>query len=260
MNLLNNQKDCNKTIELILSAISHDLITPITIIRTNIEFLEREIELTEIQKKRTDVVFNKVNQIQEMFDTLNLYISLQYKRYNINKILVDGEEFFEMLVSGYDDLCNNKNIELISNIKVSGVYEVDVKLLIAVIDNLIDNSVRYTPPSKYLWLTVSIANEGIPDYVFDEYKVKIPSQKNGVYIIVQNEGEKLIEDEELNVFEPFYQVEKNRNKNDGQGFGLGLSICEIIIKKHNGTIQFYTGSSKGSTMIVWLPEHLQGDI
>lgn len=233
------------------------MLTPLTAIRANAELLEQNDNLNAQQKTNILTIINKSDQINNMINKLTLYNSLKKNTYQFNKVLVEGQEFFEMAITGYEKECLKNKIQFTPTVNVNSKYKLDPKLIIEVINNLMDNAIRYTPHNGKLWLSFITLSTNLPKWVFDAKQKNIPSflWENGIFIIVQNEGNTINREEKELVFNPFIQNECHRNKSRGQGFGLGLSICQNIIKKHKGYINFFPSEKKGSTVIAWLPKY-----
>ncbi len=125
--------------------------------------------------------------------------------------------------------------------------------MIRVVDNLMDNSIRYTPEGKYVWLAGISAKKPLPNWVFPEFIQGLDDWRNdGTVIIIQNEGQGMHPSQINKVFQPFYQNEASRGK--GATSGLGLSIAKMIMEKHEGKIKIWSLESKGTLIACWLKE------
>ena len=102
------------------------------------------------------------------------------------------------------------------------------------VSNLIDNAIKYTPNGGKTTLTVHPTNDN----------VKITLKDSGIGI----PGDDL-----PRIFDRFYRVDKSRARLSG-GVGLGLSICQWIVKAHQGTIEVKSQLSHGTTVTVTLPK------
>lgn len=236
-----------------ISSISHDLKTPLTAIRAYAEtIIEEEEEHFESVKEKAKVILSKSDYIKTMIDDLMMY-NLLSTGYEMNFVDLEGNEFFEMLFSGYEEQILKKKIILESNIRVSGKYRADVNQMTRVTDNLMANALRYTPSSGHIWMGAFSMDEKFPEWIGEDFEEKIRNwRKEGILIFIQNEGSGIEEGEKKKIFEPFYQIDGSRNKMKWNGVGLGLSIVRLIIEKHGGEMLVLSEENLTS-FVCWIP-------
>jgi heavy metal sensor kinase len=112
-----------------------------------------------------------------------------------------------------------------------------------VINNLIDNSIKFTPHGGRVSVVIH------SDFI-----------ANQVVMTVTDNGKGINPDDLPHVFERFYRGDKSRQREDlTHGSGLGLSICHSIIQAHGGTIQVASDPGRGATFTVMLPLYLTDD-
>jgi len=102
-----------------------------------------------------------------------------------------------------------------------------------VLNNLIDNAIKYSP--EKLHLTVRTENEN-----------------NGILISITDHGLGMSKEQIHRIFDTFYRVPTG-NVHDVKGFGLGLSYVKKMIEAHEGTVQVRSRPGEGSTFMIWLP-------
>lgn len=243
--------------EYMIATISHDLKTPLTSISAYAEslFSERELTIKERDEYR-QIIMEKAQYMKQMIDDLLMYTLLQSPSYEMEFVEVEGNEFFEMLVSDYEPLCRKKKLHLNISSNVIGNYEVNPKQLMRVCDNLMSNAISHTPTGGRIWMGVSsFGQTPSVEWLFDFVLKRADFyDKESVYLIVQNEGEGIPKDKIDYVFDPLYQVDQARSKTDSQGTGLGLSITKQIIEKHNGDVQLYSKAGVGTCVICRIPK------
>ena len=140
----------------------------------------------------------------------------------INKVIERNELLFE-----------EKNIKVESGINNDIMVKADKLRLEELFDNLIGNSVKYSP------------NGG---------NITIDAEDNGKFVVVsiKDEGAGINSEQLDHVFEEFYKVDESRH--DFGSSGLGLSICKRIVEKHGGKIWAESkGKGKGTTMFFTIP-------
>ncbi|MCM3740812.1 HAMP domain-containing histidine kinase [Oceanobacillus luteolus] len=239
--------------EYMVASLSHDLKTPLTVIRTYTEALESHHLTQEEREEYQQILYEKLEHMKEMINDLSVFTALQSAENTLRRVPVNGNEFFDMLFSGYEEACAKKNIHLNVETSVRNGYVLDPKQMIRVVDNLMDNSIRYTPEGKYVWLAGISAKKPLPNWVFPEFIQGLDDWRNdGTVIIIQNEGQGMHPSQINKVFQPFYQNEASRGK--GATSGLGLSIAKMIMEKHEGKIKIWSIESKGTLIACWLKE------
>jgi len=102
-----------------------------------------------------------------------------------------------------------------------------------ILNNLVDNAIKYSP--EKLHLTVKTENEN-----------------NGVTISIKDQGLGMSKDQIHRIFDTFYRVPTG-NVHDVKGFGLGLSYVKKMVEAHQGTVSVQSRPGHGSTFILWLP-------
>ncbi|WP_433957237.1 sensor histidine kinase [Cytobacillus horneckiae] len=248
---LNRQQ---KEKEYIVASLSHDLKTPLTVIRAYSEALQGKRKLTiKEEQEYTEILFEKLDYMKEMIDNLSVYTSLEASTEQHDFVQVDGEEYFEMMLAGYDEPCAKKGIGLSIIQDVHGEYLLQPLQMMRVMDNLMSNAIRYTPKGKKIWIAVISSSKRLPNWVFDPMLDEVEGwRKGGTIVILQNEGDAIFHDDLIRIFEPFVQLEANRGK--GGSAGLGLSIAEKIVLLHGGKIRIWSKQDYGTLVAFWLKE------
>nr|WP_106780176.1 HAMP domain-containing sensor histidine kinase [Lysinibacillus timonensis] len=233
--------------EYMIASVSHDLKTPLTSIRAYAEGLKNKENIEEY----SSIIIDKSNYMKQMLDDLLMYTLLQSPSYHISTVEVDGNEFFEMLVSDYDVLCQNHGITLKTICYIHGMFEVDPTQLLRVTDNLMSNAIKHTEINGEI-VIAAIDHDSEVEGLYTFSKDRLVKD-DGMYLVVQNSGKGINERDIENVLKPLYQVDEARTKNGKAGTGLGLSIAKLIIEKHGGSIEVVSKLDIGTSVIVWLP-------
>ena len=239
--------------EYMIASVSHDLKTPLTSIKAYAESLENEALTDAERREYQQVIVEKADFMKQMLDDLLTYTLLQSPSYEMEFVEVDGSEFFDMLVSGYEPLCQRKNIKLQVDLNVSGTYDMHPQQMVRVADNLMMNAIQHTPAFRHIWLAAHTMPQNI-DWLFPFVDQQIfQDAEDHAYLIVQNEGKGISNDKIDLVFDPLYQDDPSRSKRDDHGTGLGLSIAKQIVEKHAGMIHIFAKENIGTTVICKLP-------
>ena len=191
--------------------------------------------------------------MKQLLDDLAMYTALQSSKKKVERVEVEGEEFFDMLLSGYEEPCNEKGIILTVVLESASSYSVNVKDMIRIVDNVMANAIRYTDETKNIWLAAISAENPLPDWIFPPFYKELEEWgQNGTILLVQNEGESIPVTQQELVFNPFFQVEGARGH--GGSSGLGLSITKMLIEQHNGKIKLWSTDAYGTLIACWLEE------
>ncbi|WP_108670697.1 sensor histidine kinase [Peribacillus acanthi] len=237
--------------EYIAASIAHDIKTPLTSIRASAEQLTIEKQM-EWENFRTTIL-EKSDYIHSLIDDLSIFTILQGAEYELPKINVDAEEFFDMLLSGFEDLAIEQNIQVTTTVTVSEEVYVHPNQLIRVVNNLVSNAFNHVTPNGKVWIGALSTHLPLPEWIFWPHHNLIDLDDKKVLLIVQNEGDFVPFDEIEKLFEPLYQRDSSRTNRSSVGSGLGLPIVKSIIEKHGGAISFLSTEGYGSTVICYLP-------
>lgn len=243
----------HKAKEYMIATISHDLKTPLTAIRAYSEMIQLEENIDkEREEEYIETIISKCDYMRDMLDDLLTY-NLLTMNYQLSMVEVEGEEFCEMLFSGVEATCASKNITFETTIDVNGSYNVDVKYMTRVIDNIVSNAIRHTPVNGHIWAGAFSTDVAMPEWL-DQYCIEATKKypRPGMFLIVKNEGKVISDKDKENLFKPFYQGDEARSKKEHKGVGLGLSISKMIMEKHKGYIEAVPIKDVGNAMICYL--------
>lgn len=241
--------------EYMIATLSHDLKTPLTSIQAYAEALLAERKLTEKERQEYgEIIVDKAKFMKQMIDDLLTYTLLQSPAYEMELVEVDGMEFFEMLLSGYEQICNEKQIDFKTVCNVDGTFQVNPKQMIRVVDNLMSNAIHHTEPEMRIWLAALTDTSLLKDWLFQFVCEDFSFEQGYAYIIVQNEGPGISEQALRHVFDPLYQADEARSKKEARGTGLGLNIAKQIIERHAGDIFIFSKQTIGTCVICRIPQ------
>ena len=196
-----------------LSGISHDLRTPLTRIKLQMEIIKDE----NIKKKLSD-------DIDEMEKMLNEYLQFSSES---NKEKTEKFELNELL----DEIILKFDNDMIKFISGDKIYFNGRKLLVQrCLNNLIENSIKFS----------------------NLIEINLQKLKSSILIVVEDNGPGIPIGERENVFKPFYKIDKSRSENSSS-VGLGLSISSDIIRSHGGKIDLSDSKMGGLKVIISLP-------
>lgn len=209
-----------------LTDVSHELQTPIAIVKGNMEILERKRKGE--RKTAIRVMATTINRMSQMIDSLLAVARLNFSKEKLHKTHIAVEDILEEAYNDCLILAENKGIILsysTEQVLISG----DKDKLKEVVLNLVSNALKHTSSGG----TISLIGRAV-----------------GVNaeIAIEDSGSGITPENLSHIFERFYRI-----KAEGcPGTGLGLDICRKIIEAHGGTITAESERGKGSRFIVSL--------
>ncbi len=205
-----------------ITNVSHELKTPLAIIKANTEVIEAI-------NGETDWTNSNHSQVKRMNTLVSYLLTLtKFEEKNDDKIKTDFSitEMVENTVDNYKSLLaeNNKQFNINTNENITlTAHEESIRMLISV---LLENAVKYSKA----------------DSVID---ISLTKKSNKTIIQIENEADDLKVGNYDNLFERFYKEDKARSYNNS--FGIGLSIAKSIVENHKGEIS--AKSLNGKTII-----------
>lgn len=196
------------------SAVSHELKTPITILKGHLSgilqgvggYQDREYYLRRSQ----DTVEKMKNMVTELLTVSRI----ENQTFHVQR--TDIAELLRQKVADLTELIENKSLGLEVTIPEHLYADVNPDMLEKVFSNLLMNAIRYTPEGKE-----------------NEVRVVLRSvqEDERIECLVENTGVHISEEDLPHVFEAFYRAEQSRNSQTG-GSGLGLYIVKMILEQH----------------------------
>ncbi|MBU2970997.1 tetratricopeptide repeat protein [Pseudoalteromonas sp. C2R02] len=200
----------------LLANVSHDLRTPLTILKLSIESLEFNLEPDP--KKSYLNVYSKIDQLNNLIE--DLYQSSQFDKQELvlNKVNINLDHLISMACYDFTALAESKGITISFKKLTKGkiTCDIDAERTNQVIGNLIKNSINYTDPGGAIIASLKKAD-------------------GAIYIYVDDTSPSLEPDEFEKVFDRHYRGDQSMTQ-DKTGSGLGLTICQQIISAHGGEI------------------------
>ena len=180
-----------------LSGISHDLKTPLTRLKLQIELLNKNQKLNSLKEE-----------ITEMEKMINEYLDFASNQYS-----QPAEKFnIVQLIQNLIDKNFKKNIKIKSPMNL--IFSGRKNLIRRCIANIINNSQKYA----------------------ENISITCKKMKKAVQINIDDDGPGIADENKEKVFRPFYRVDKSKSLKDNN-VGLGLSIVEDIVNSHGGTVK-----------------------
>lgn len=215
-----------------LRSISHDFRTPLTGIMGDCSL---------ILENHTMDVRTRDELLQDVIEQSMWLMKMMENILSMTKI-ESGQQFIEKHQEVVDDIVYEAQKHVIGlkskrNFRVSlpdriVVTEMDSKMIIQVLVNLLDNAMKHTEEQDYIFLNVSY-------------------RSNKVYFVVEDDGDGIEEGMQEKIFDEFVSL-SDKNTDHKRGIGLGLAICKEVVKAHGGNIWAENRVEGGARFTFWL--------
>ncbi len=200
-----------------LRHLSHEFKTPLASIREGTELLADQVVggLTQDQKDVVAILDNSSRLLQRLIEQLIDY-NRRLANVSYESSLVDLVDVVNSVIIAHSLSARSKSMQTECRLDVKTCWCIET-LLMRIVDNIYSNAVHYGHESGTIWIT-------------SYYK------ENHIIIDIANQGDTIPQDEQIKLFEPFYQGSKQR-KSAVKGSGLGLSIARDSIYRMKGELQ-----------------------
>ena len=205
-----------------LADIAHELRTPLAVLRGELEALIDGVR--PLNHQALSSLHDETRHLNRLVDDLHLLSSAQNQSLRINLQPLDLDTFLADVLAHRKAELQAARIEVDVNIETGSSFRADPQRLRQVLDNLIENAIRYASGAKL------------------EIHCYTQQQMQCIDFIDQGPG---VEPQHLpRLFDRLYRVDDSRSKASG-GSGLGLAICRSIVEAHGGTIDARAHTPQG---------------
>ena len=231
-----------------VSNVSHELRTPLTSISSYIDALNNGAwKDQKLAPQFLGVTAEETDRMIRMIKDLLSLSRMDQGRSKLEKELVNFNEFFSYILDRFDMMLKKEKADakeddtkVVKNYRIKRIFtskdlwvEIDTDKMTQVIDNIMNNAIKYSPDGGVITCRLLETNKHI-------------------IISISDEGLGIPRKDIKKVFDRFYRVDKARSRKQG-GTGLGLSISKEIVEQHKGRIWVNSAECKGSTFYISLP-------
>ena len=213
---------------------SHDLRTPLALIRTNAELVLRRPRSESEYREALHRILVTSEETTELIEQL---LMLARADANVAQLKMEPTELYKIVRAAGQKarmLAAGKGLSFSESGPPCGLTLLaNAAALERLLLSVVDNAVKYTPPSGHVALVLSV-------------------QGSQAVIEVRDTGIGIAEQDLPHVFERFYRADQTRSR-ETRGSGLGLSIAKWIAETHNGSIELRSRPGQGTMVIIRLP-------
>ncbi|MDZ4782226.1 MAG: ATP-binding protein [Planctomycetia bacterium] len=218
-----------------LANAAHELRTPLAAIRSTAEVsLGAERSVEEYQELLVEVI-DECSLLESLVNQLLLLAETESDRLRIHGERVDLSSVAAKAVGMFQAVAETKDIVFSAKLEPELTVEGNSHHLRQVVNNLIDNALKFTPAGG-------------------QVTVRLRAEHEHVIFAVRDSGPGIPEADLPQIFERFFRGDRSHShEGERRGTGLGLSICQAVVQAHGGDIAVETQAGRGATFIVRIP-------
>jgi signal transduction histidine kinase/tetratricopeptide (TPR) repeat protein len=232
---ISRESETNRLKTEFVNNISHELKTPLTLIRLYGETLQRKENLTDQEKKESyEIITKESERLSHLINNVLDFSRIEMGRKEFNFTKGYLQDIIRETLESYRYHLEKKGFAIHSEISRDlPEMSFDKEAIASVLINLLSNAMKFSPKKK-------------------EVTVKLFGDKGNAVLQVADKGIGIPQKEIPKIFQRFYQAE-NRIVSEARGSGLGLTLVKHIIEAHGGTIEVESEVGKGSRFTIKIP-------
>jgi signal transduction histidine kinase len=211
-----------------MMAVTHELKTPISVIKLNLETMQKYSLDAEKQKKLMLVMLKETSRLNFLTNNILVASELEGGGYQSSKDELDLSDLLKDCIQDFRSRFPERVFR--SEIQQGADVKGDALLLQMMINNLLENAVKYSPKESPVLALLKKENDLVQLQVVDE-------------------GLGIADTEKKKIFSKFYRI-GNEATRKTQGTGLGLYLCDKIARDHNADISVTNNIPRGSNFTV----------
>lgn len=217
-----------------VSTVSHDLRSPLTLMRGYATMLEMVGELNEEQQNYVNKIIRGVESMSHLVQNL-LDLGRIEAEVGLKLDMISASDIIAEVTENLELQAKQKNIEVHVSAGDQNLpfISADKALLQQALRNLLDNAIKFTSQGGEIW-------------------VRYKAEGDHILFEIEDTGIGISPVDQQHLFEKFYKVE-SREKEEDRGTGLGLAIVKSIAERHGGRVWVESELGKGSTFYLSLP-------
>jgi len=215
--------------------VSHELRTPLSIFHGYVEMLTDTPDMArDAQAEVFEVLRRNSRRLNALLEDLLILARLESRHEQLTCEAIDLAELLRAILKDWERPARGRKLTLAREVPTGlPLLHANRLRLEQVLNNLLDNAVKYTEPGGRVGLRVQRIDEQVE-------------------IRIDDTGRGIPPTDLPHIFERFYRADKARSREQG-GTGLGLSIVKHIVQSHAGTVTAESTYGKGTAILVRLP-------
>lgn len=246
------------------AAASHELKTPVTILKGQIEGMEQNVGVYKDRDKYLARAREVTVTLQNMVQEILMISRMESCGFSLKKKEMDLAELVRLQLADLNELFEQKNMELEISLPEKCLCMADPGLMEIVVRNILINAVRYSPAGERINVKLftnynadSSPSDSFPKVISDCQNSRESKSMNDtakILLEVENTGVHINEQDLPRLFDAFYRVDSSRNRKNG-GSGLGLYIVREILEQHGAEYEM-RNTEAGVCFQMGLLEHV----
>jgi two-component system, sensor histidine kinase and response regulator len=238
----------------LMGIVAHDLKNPIGAVQTLSDMMLMDDESLDAEErtKFLRLINGSSARALELINSVLSLEAIEQGGIRVQCETLDLAPVLQELVQQYTPLAEKKSIRLHLHVPQKQMVLADAQILQQVVDNILSNAVKYSPPGKKVWIQVQTCLD-------EKYRHSILSRDalnthshDTVFIIVQDEGPGFTEADKAKLFGKFTRLSAQPTGGE-TSTGLGLSIVKRFVEAMQGQIWVVSEAGKGAAFVVALP-------
>lgn len=234
-----------------IAAASHELKSPLAVIRTSISEVRKEV--TKEGLHPLSIMDSETVRMARLIDDLLLLASSNTHTWNLTQERIDTDSLLIDTFDSFEGLFHNNNRTLILSLPEDPlpVINGDKIRCSQILSILLDNALTYTPESSTVIL--SGKRSTMPKETLSLPKLSYTKKHStpALVLFVSDNGNGISKEQQPLIFDRFYQTDASHTKKDH--FGLGLSIAKELMELHHGELRYCTSESGGACFECYFP-------
>lgn len=233
----NKEREHNLLIQRIISALSHDLRTPLTVIATSRELLSKYYDrLTEEKRlKRLDMIDHQIQYALNLLDDTVAMARGDLDERQFKPSPIQLATLCQVSINELNSVIDGSHQLVFINKGKVEMADIDETLVNRILLNLLSNAIKYSPQGSHI-------------------RLELDRHVSWVVLRVIDNGIGIRGDDLDSIFDPFFRT---REAQSFDGTGLGLSIVKDCVDRHHGIIRVESEMGRGTTFTIKLPSNIQ---
>ncbi|MEM9955182.1 MAG: PAS domain-containing sensor histidine kinase [Chloroflexota bacterium] len=215
----------------VIRSFSHEFRTPLSIIETNLYLLKKKVDDIAPIERHADNIHNQVEHISDMVDRLNTLIRIKQSM-DLSLSRINIVSLVQSQLADPEKGIAKKGISLIKKFEDAPLYSlVDAKLMTIMLDNILDNAIKFTD-------------------VGDTIRYSVESSNDNIIIGIHDTGIGISQETLNRIYDMFTRSDDSHTR---KGLGIGLSIAHSIASQHGHHLEISSEEGDGTFVTITMP-------